>query len=93
MQLYDIIPCSDYQGKVQIGGEIEKEETSLHDFVSILTNLGFRIFSAGDPVVFVCRRQDCLFLLHADGNFSISEVASKENLLQIVDEIKNQIRK
>lgn len=93
MQLYDIIPCSDYHGKVQMGGKIENEEIALQDFVTILTNLGFRIFSLGNPVVFICRRQDCLFLLHADGNFSISEVSSKEILSQILNEIKNQIRK
>ncbi len=93
MQLYDIIPCSDYQGKVQMGGKIEEKEVPLSDFVSILTNLRFRIFSLGNPVVFVCKRQDCLFLLHSDGNFSISEVSSEENLSQIIEEIKNQIRK
>ena len=91
IQLYDTKPCADHMDSVQAEGVISKEHFSLSYFESLLRQIGFRVFSVGNPLVLICRRPDCLLLVNSDGSFNISEVSSNEKLLQVVDEIRNQI--
>lgn len=86
--LHDIKPCSDYQGKLQVEGTIDKESFSLERFEAFLQAMDFTVFSLGNPKVLICRRKDCMLFVRANGIFTISEVSSEKELLQIIDEIE-----
>ena len=91
IQLNDVKSCSDYIGSVQIEGSVSKEHFSLSRFEQFLPHIGFKVFTIGNPTVLVCRRSDCIFFVKSDGNFQISQVSSKERLMQIIHEIEKQI--
>lgn len=91
IHLYDIKPCSDFIDTVQVEGLICQDNFSIDPLEQILADLGFKIFSVGNPIVLICRRLDCLFLINSDGSFNLSEVKTKEKLLEIVQEIDIQI--
>ena|SRR3990167_9022521 len=92
IQLNDIKPCSDNQGSFQLEGFIHDEYFSTTKIESILKRINFKTFSVGNPVVLICRRSDCLLLIYSNGNFTISEVSSKEKTLQIITEIKDNFQ-
>ena len=65
IQLYDTKPCADHMDSVQAEGVISKEHFSLSYFESLLRQIGFRVFSVGNPLVLICRRPDCLLLVNS----------------------------
>lgn len=91
IELYDLKPCSDYPHAVQAEGLIHKAVFSLIQIEQILLNNKFQVYSIGNPLVLICRNSECMLFVNSDGSFTISQVATKEILLQIIHGLEAQI--
>lgn len=88
IQLFEIKPCADYHDHIQVEGLINSAGFSVDSFQAFLENIEFMTYSVGNPKVLICKRKDCLMMVHTDGSFNISQVASQEKLTQIVTAIR-----
>ncbi len=91
IQLYDLKPCSDYPDAVQAEGKITTQDFFLQQFEKILLKISFQVYSIGDPIVLICRRNDSMLIVNSDGSFNISQVPTEEILLGIIHDIRIQL--
>lgn len=92
IQFNESKPCADDPDSIQVEGTISLDPFDLAMMESKMLKMHFKVFTLGNPKVLICKREDCFMMVHCDGSFTLSQIASKEKLLSLIQELEEELK-